>query len=287
MIKILVPVIFSDYSINALSYALSLAEKFQSEITLLYCFSDYLSREKMENKKFENSITSTEIEALEQNYRERLRQLTQKVVQDSEPNKNIRVQYRFESGYPEDLIPEISKKMKSDVIIMGTSKKDGAIKQAMGSITGDVINKATAPVLAVPAHSKVDHNKIGTILFLIELNERDFFSLHRLIRIITPFNTQIIAAHHSSSKRVDKTDENQIERLKEYCLLTYRNHKIDFEVITGSNFVENIEGYVKENNIDLIAMTRRRRTLLRQLFSPSVTKKMLYATDIPMLVFHS
>jgi len=79
MIKILVPVNFSDYSINALSYALNLAEKFQSEITLLYCFSDYLSREKMENKKFENSITSTEIEALEQNYQERLRQLTQKV----------------------------------------------------------------------------------------------------------------------------------------------------------------------------------------------------------------
>lgn len=287
MIKILVPVSFSDYSLNALSYALKLAEKFQSEITLLYCFSDYLSRDKSESDEPIATSKTAEIESLEQSYRERLRQLTQKVLEDSKHHKTIRVQYRFEFGYPEDLIPKISKTMKSEVIIMGTSKKEGAIKQAMGSITGDVVNKAVAPVLAVPANSTVDHHKIGKVLFLMELNDRDFFSLHRLIRIITPFKTQIIAVHHHASKNLNKDEQERIKKLKEYTHTTYRNLKIDYDVITGSNFVQSIDEYLKERNFDLIAMTRRRRTLLRQLFSPSATKKMLYETDVPLLIFHS
>ncbi|HKL71552.1 MAG TPA: universal stress protein [Marinilabiliaceae bacterium] len=287
MIKILVPVNFSDYSLNALNYALKLAEKFQSEVTLLYCFSDYLSREENKDKESIEPKKSAEIESLEQNYRERMRQLTQKVIDDSKPHKNIRIQYRFEFGYPEDLIPQISKIMKSEVIIMGTSKKEGAIKQAMGSITGDVVNKAIAPVLAVPANSKVDHHKIGKVLFLMELSDRDFFSLHRLIRIITPFKTEVIAVHHHSSKSLSKEDELRIEKLKEYSHSTYRNHKIDFDVIKGSDFAQSIEEYVTKNDFDLVAMTRRRRTLLRKLFSPSATKKMLYETDVPLLIFHS
>lgn len=282
MIKILVPVNFSDYSLNALNYTLKLAEKFESEVTLLYCFSDYLSRE-----EDEQSIKSEEIETLEQKYRELLSQLTQKVLEDVKLYKNIRVQYRFEFGYPEDLIPEVSKLMKAEVIIMGTSKKDGPIKQAMGSITGDVVNKATAPVLAVPANSRVDHHKIGKVLFLMELSDRDFFSLHRLIRIITPFKTEIIAVHHHSSKNLNKDDELRIEKLKEYARSTYRSHKIYFDIIKGSNFVHSIEEYVKEKDLNLIAMTRRRRTILRQLFSPSATKKILYETDVPLLIFHS
>ena len=287
MIKILVPVNFSDYSLNALNYALKLAEKFQSEVTLLYCFSDYLSREENKDKESIEPKKSAEIESLEQNYRERMRQLTQKVIDDFKPHKNIRIQYRFEFGYPEDLIPQISKIMKSEVIIMGTSKKEGAIKQAMGSITGDVVNKAIAPVLAVPANSKVDHHKIGKVLFLMELSDRDFFSLHRLIRIITPFKTEVIAVHHHSSKSLSKEDELRIEKLKEYSHSTYRNHKIDFDVIKGSDFAQSIEEYVTKNDFDLVAMTRRRRTLLRKLFSPSATKKMLYETDVPLLIFHS
>lgn len=282
MIKILVPVNFSDYSLNALNYTLKLAEKFESEVTLLYCFSDYLSRE-----EDEQSIKSEEIETLEQKYRELLSQLTQKVLEDVKLYKNIRVQYRFEFGYPEDLIPEVSKLMKAEVIIMGTSKKDGPIKHAMGSITGDVVNKATAPVLAVPANSRVDHHKIGKVLFLMELSDRDFFSLHRLIRIITPFKTEIIAVHHHSSKNLNKDDELRIEKLKEYARSTYRSHKIYFDIIKGSNFVHSIEEYVKEKDLNLIAMTRRRRTILRQLFSPSATKKILYETDVPLLIFHS
>lgn len=286
MIKILVPVSFSDYSLNALSYALKLAEKFKSEITILYCFSNYLSRDK-DQEEPKGTPKYAEIEIAEESARKRLRQLTEKLLLESKSHKNLHIQYRFEIGYPEDVIPEVSKAMKSEVIVMGTSNKDGAIKQAMGSITGDVMSRAAAPILAVPANSRMDDQKIGKVLFLMELSDRDFFSLHRLIRIITPFKTQVFAVHHQTSKRVDKIDEERITKLKEYCHNTYRNLTIDFDTLMGGNFTESIEEYVKENNIDLIAMTRRRRTLLRQLFSPSVTKKMLYSTEIPLLIFHS
>lgn len=285
MINILVPVNFTDYSLNALLYAVQLTEKFKAGITILHCFSDYLSKNRGE---IDEEVNSSEIELQEQEYRERLRLLTAQMVDKAALlHDNLQVQYRFELGYPEDVIPQVSLSMKSDIIIMGTSSKDDELKQVMGSVTGDVVKKATAPVLAVPARSKVNHRKLGKILFLMELDERDFFSLHRLMRIITPFNTQVIAVHYHSGKKLTTAEEEKMAELKSCCTAIYKSGNIDFTSITGSNFGQSIEDFVKGNHIDLIAMTRKRRTILRKLFDPSATKKMLYETDTPLLIFHS
>lgn len=288
MIKILVPVTFSDYSLNALSYAMKLSEKFRSEITLLHCFTMYVDREPAEGKRELKEPENDEAEQKELGTRAEL----QKIVEDLQkeyklPGKNaLTIKYRFEQGYPEDIIPLISNSEGFDAVIMGTQTRGELIKEALGSISSDVIQRAKAPVLAVPSGSSIDSEKLGKVLFLLELSENDYISLHRLIRLISPFQTEINAVLHCPV-RADKNDIRKMDELRKYCDSTYPNLIINFSIITGKNYMKSIEDYVAENPVSLVAMTRKKRTLLQKLFKHSITRRLLFSSKVPLLVFHS
>jgi nucleotide-binding universal stress UspA family protein len=289
MIKILVPVNFSEYSLNGLKFAITLAEKFPAQITMLHCFADYIALDKTENgdkpdyNQLRANIANKDLEQ-----QEKLRELTGNIIGNMsvEQTKNIELKYRFEYGYADDIISTISNKEKFDAVIMGTKTKGDSIKEVIGSITNDVINKSIAPVLAVPAHCAININEIGKILFMLELNHHDYNSLHRLIRIISPFHTEINAVHFCRHATEPK-DVKAIEELISYTKTTYPSFHINFEVVMAKDYIQAIEQYVGEHKTDIIAITRRKRNLLAKIFKPSITKKILFNTDIPLLVFQS
>ncbi|MFO7999914.1 MAG: universal stress protein [Marinilabilia sp.] len=289
MIKILVPVTFTDYSINALTYALTLAGKFPSSVTLLHCFSEYEEIEEEENGGLKETADAAgvNVREQEQNARDRLVALCQSTINKmtSIQDKNIELQNRFEFGYPEDIIPAVSGEIGADVVIMGTKSKGETIKELLGSITSDVMKRAEVPVLAVPADSSIDLEKLSKVLFITDFSEKDYISMHKLIRLISPFHTIIHSikfVHH----RPDDSELRKMYRFKEYCESTYRNHELEFDYYQRDHFIEALEEYTTQNSIDLIAMTRRKRNMIAQLFSPEITRRILFHTDIPLLVFH-
>ncbi len=285
MIKILVPVTFTDYSINALTYALTLAGKFPSEITLLHCFSEYEDIE--ENAPDENDYSEANVRKREADARDRLADLCQSAINKmtTVQDHNIELQNRFEFGYPEDVIPQICNEMHPDVVVMGTKSKGETIKELLGSITSDVMKKAEFPVLAVPAGSSIDLEQLSRVLFITDFSDNDYISIHKLIRLITPFNTVIHAVKFMNHKP-DSGDIRRLEQFKDYCDATYRNHRLEYSYQQVEQFIPALESYVNENKINLIALTRRKRNMIAQLFSPEITRKILFHTDVPLLVFH-
>jgi len=285
MINILVPVSFTDYSVNALAYALTLAGKFPSKVTILYSFSEYEDIEEDALPEMPNSEES--IQRREADARNRLERLSQSVFSkySNFQEQKINLESRFEFGYPEDAIVAVGKELKADVIVMGTKSKGETIKELLGSITTDVMKRAEAPVLAVPANSTVDLEKLSKVLFITEFNEKDYLSFHKLIRLITPFNSEIHAIRFMHN-RPDRDDMLKLEKFRDYCSATYHNHPMIFKHETSQQFISDLEKYVVKNDIDLIAMTKRKRNRIAQLFSPAITRKILFHTDIPLLVFH-
>ncbi|WP_010419105.1 universal stress protein [Anaerophaga thermohalophila] len=285
MINILVPVTFTDYSVNALTYALTLAGKFPSKITILHSFPEYEDLEEEAAPDMPNSEES--IRRREQDARDRLTALCQATINKMTTlqDRNVELQNRFEFGYPEDVIIQVCKEMNSDVVIMGTKSKGETIKELLGSITADVMKRAESPVLAVPANSKVDLDKLSKVLFITDFSDSDYISIHKLVRLITPFHTEIHAIRFVNHKP-DKAEIRKQEQFRDYCKATYRNHRMKFGFEKGEPFIPALEKYVGDNNIDLIAMTKRKRNMIAQLFSPEITRKILFHTDIPLLVFH-
>jgi len=292
MIKVLVPVVFSEFSLNALTFGMSLAEKVQAEITILHCLPIIETKEDLVSTKevSEFGVDSFQFPTKmnEEEIIEKLQLLTQQKVDSLREvqKNNILIKYRVEYGYPEDVIPNVCAENRCDVVIMGTKTKNETLKELLGNVTNDVIHKVTVPVLAIPAHSTIDLTQIGKMLFLTEFKEQDYFSMDRLIRILAAFDTEIHAIHFCR-KQEDDQDINRMEQFKLYCESTYRNHKILFRNFTGEEFITTLEKYVTENGIDILAMTHKKRNILQRLFKTEKTKKMLFHTDIPLLVFHS
>jgi nucleotide-binding universal stress UspA family protein len=285
MIKILVPITFTDYSVNALTYALTLAGKFPSKVTLLHCFSEYEDIEEGADRTVEGSEES--VRKHEEDARDRFVDLCQTTINkmSSLQGENIELQNRFEFGYPEDIIPAVCKEMAPDVVIMGTKSKGETIKELLGSITSDVMRRADCPVLAVPASSSVDLEKMSKVLFITDFGESDYISMHKLVRLITPFNTLIHAVRfvHTQPGNGDLQKMNQF---RDYCESTYRNYQLKFSYEQSDQFMPSLEEYVTQNGVDLIAMPRRKRNMIAKIFHPEITRKILFHTDVPLLVFH-
>lgn len=285
MIKILVPITFTEYSVNALRYALTLAGNFPSEVTILHSFSEYEDIE--EDATPEREMSEENVRKREQDARDRLADVCQATINKmtSLQGKNIDLQNRFEFGYTDDVILQVDKEMNPDVIVMGTKSKGETIKELLGSITSDVMRRAEAPVLAVPANSMVDLEKLSRVLFITDFGDNDYISIHKLIRLITPFRTRIHAVrfvHH----KPDKGELRKMKQFSDYCNATYRNHELIFKHQSRDQFLPALEEYVSTNNIDLLAMTRGKRNMIAQFFNPEITRKILFHTDIPLLVFH-
>ncbi len=54
-----------------------------------------------------------------------------------------------------------------------------------------------------------------------------------------------------------------------------------------SDLIASLESFVQNNEVDLLAMSTRKRSPFEKLFSPSQTKRMVYHTHFPLLAFHS
>ena len=48
-------------------------------------------------------------------------------------------------------------------------------------------------------------------------------------------------------------------------------------------YADGLQGWIDNNNIDILVMLTHRRTLIGTLFNSSMTKKMSYHTNIPLL----
>jgi len=287
MVRIFVPINFSEYSINALNYAIILGQKLPSEVTLIHCSSPLLDTPPISNTDSDIGGATKAVDQSKTIVEEKLSKLIQSVekrLSDTQ-KQNLKIVTHLETGYAEDILVDLSKNEDPDVIVMGTKSKGETIKELLGSVTSDVVKNAKVPVLAVPAESSINLEEINNILFVTDFNTSDYRSLHKLVRLITPFETCIHAIHFTTSLP-DKYDKMKLEEMRFYCDRTYRNHHINFECITSDNYIDSLDQVITSKRISLIAMTRHKRNVISQMFHPSFSRKMLFHTDIPLLVLH-
>ncbi len=205
MVRIYVPVNFSEYSVNAIRYALALSKRLDVDITLLHC--SYSVQEESAEVLTEDEIRNS-FDILLKDFGSHL-------------PENIRLHTRHIRGYPEDVIVDLSVKEEPDVIVMGTRSKGETIKELLGSVTSDVVKNAKVPGLAVPAESSIDPDQISNVLFVTDFGEQDYRSLHKLIKLITPFETKVCAVHFATSMP-DRWDKKRLEEMRLYATETYR-----------------------------------------------------------------
>ncbi len=278
LIRLLVPINFEQYTVNAIRYCMLLAQKFEAEITLFHAFTPILNEDKDE------LLTDKDLIATLDEAFKKVKEVKEDALQKFN-SERIRIKTKILEGYPEDVIPKYCKEYSPDVVIMGTKSKGETIKELLGSVTLDVINKVSNPVLVVPKDYSLNLDKLNNVLFLTDFSEGEYTSLHKLVRLIMSFDTLIHNVEYCAGGK-EKADVNLLTEYGEYCKSTYRNQNMECEYIYGENEFCAANEYIQKRDIDLVALTRRKRSVISKLLQPSRTKKMLFNIDIPMLFFH-
>lgn len=139
--KVLVPVDFSDYSKNALTYAINFVQHFKAEIHLIYVVEPVIYPPDFSMGQI--AIPSVDLE-MDKRAREELENLSEKQI-PGEIRKNLIVK----TGKPFIEIIETAAEISADLIIIATHGHSGMEHILFGSTAEKVVRKAPCPVLTI------------------------------------------------------------------------------------------------------------------------------------------
>ncbi|MCF8259468.1 MAG: universal stress protein [Melioribacteraceae bacterium] len=139
--KILVPIDFSDYSKNALKYAVEFAINFNSEMYLLNVVEPMMYPSDFSTGEI--VIPSPKID-VDFKFEEELKKLA-----ETEISKEVQVSTAIKSGKPFLEIINYASEIDADLIIIATHGHTGVEHLLFGSTAEKVVRKAPCPVLTL------------------------------------------------------------------------------------------------------------------------------------------
>lgn len=275
MKTILVPTDFSVNAKNALDYAASLAKKENATLILLHAFHVFYPE-----SEIPVAMVAEEIPESQRKAEDKLKKISRELAK----RKKVRCEFICKEGLAVDVILEASKNIRPDLIIMGTKGASGIKEVTFGSNTARVIEKAAYPVIAVPAGAKF--KGIRQIVFSTNYNASDLDALKKIVEIARVFQSRLILLHAADEEFTKEAEEMLMNAFRKKISAKIKYPRISCAIRYGRPFRQIIHHYVQEKKPDLLAMSTQRRGLLEAFFGTSITQKMAYHTNIPLLAFH-
>jgi nucleotide-binding universal stress UspA family protein len=144
--EILIPTDFSEYSLRAIDYAVEIAQKFGSHLTLVYVVEPLLQTADL-------TWTTVDLEELNKAHSDTSEKQLAKLVGERIP-KGVSCDARILFGKAFVEILKYAKGENADLIVMATHGRGAISHLLMGSTAEKVVRKASCPVLTVkhPKH---------------------------------------------------------------------------------------------------------------------------------------
>ncbi|HMQ68430.1 MAG TPA: universal stress protein [Ignavibacteria bacterium] len=279
MKNILFPTDFSPNADNALNYAVEITRKIKGNLILFHAYSVQLIDPNMPAEIYLSAYQEEEKSA-----KENLDALCRKLIESNKGADGsclFNIDTIVSQGLVVDEVLALSDDFKIDLIIMGTHGASGITELILGSNTASVIEKATVPVLAIPHN--INYKDIEHIVYAYDDIKSGLPKLSRLLDLAKIYESNITLLHIiESEKDIADVNRKEFEKIKE----STDYGKIELELVKEENILEGINDYVNSNDVDILAMTIKKRSLFDKIFSRSLTKKMAYHTKIPLLALH-
>jgi len=280
------PVDFSEQTGISMQYGLEIVRQFGGEIRLLHCYLDYVAltgsnfdfsyeTEGFLNYEMLNSIR----ESSRQNIIKIQEQLQQKVL--VEGRTDIHIHYTLSGGIADEEILNIAETYKPDLILMGSRGKGGKAMLS-GSVVARIVKESTFPIIIVPEQGAFKSNK--RFLFATKFSTEDLQSILSLIELSQPVGGDLFCVHVDIDGDRE-TDQLKMAELQDALKYIPDNITMHFEIIDNRNIVDGIEAFVKKHEITMICLVNHKRTFWQRMFEDDTTRKFLYKTKTPLIIF--
>lgn len=267
MKKFLVPIDFSETSINAAKYATELVSGVSDSHIIFYNVYSKISLATLTSKD-EGSRQKVTEQALED------------VKKDLNPSGSLFISCVAEEGSFIENISDYVLANKIDLIIMGITGSSRIAQVFMGTNTLNVVRNVNCPVMIIPPQS---HYK-GMKKVVFTSNFQDVARTHpfeTLSKLLNMFNPELHILNVDEEHYVELTDEYKIERSAMEDKLGQYNPQFAF--LRSFDFIEGINAFVESRDIDAIITLPGKHSFLSQLFKTSHTKKLAYHSTVPII----
>ncbi len=260
MRDIIIPVDFSETSLNAARYAAAMLSEKENTRVILYTMF-----------KAEDEAATSE------QYLQSLKaELEQKGVLSIETVKEL----------GNDLIDSLGRlahQKTAELIIMGITEKEEWRQLFSSSNTVKMAEQNVCPVMIIPPNAK--YNGITNVSLASDFKEVDASTPVLAIKtVLEIFNANLHIVNVDNEHYVALTDEYLAERAKMQKMFAEFNP--EFYFIGINDFYEAIEQFSRDKNIDLLIIIPKNHSFMNSLFSSGHTKKLAFNTSVPLLAVH-
>lgn len=260
MRTVLVPVDFSETSLNAAMYAVKMMTGVYGVNMVLYHVFE----------KPEHAATS---------YKE-MNKLKEKLSDIG----IVKMEILCEEGHDfTHCVERLARENPIEMIIMGITGKNKIAQTFIGSNTLKIINKNLCPVLVVPADARFTKLKNFALT-------SDFTSV--ISDTSAGAIKDLMSSHFAKLHIVNVNAEHDVSISEPYQLVksnmegTFKGFQHEFYFIGLYDFQDTMNMFVKDLHIDIILIFPKEHHWLNTLLGGSYTQKMVYHSIIPVLVMH-
>lgn len=278
MNKILVPTDFSDNAINAINYATQIARRSKAKVIIFHAFQIPVM-----DTSVPAFMVQSMVEEEEQRCMSELKNICEEVSKQKYKDGSGYVQCEaiVRQGFAVEEVLFVSEEENTDLIVMGTQGASGLKRIILGSNTALVIEKSACPVLAVP--SDAVYSTIKKVVYATEIQKGDFDTLKKITDFCRIYDCELILLHIGDEN--DSFVKEKLEELTKKIVNDLGIKKADYKIVLNDDVLEGINEYVKSHEVDIIAMVTHKRNLFARLFSSSLTNKMAFHTEVPLLSY--
>lgn len=287
--QILIPVDFSDVSLRAARMAFNIAVHLDAQLVIMH---SYVSPVKFaipygEIYHFDSSMLLQSKEAEKEantGFSNFINELVQLI--GIEPWEKQKPEYIIKPGFASEDILAFAREHQPRLIVVGRGG-DTSWAGAVGSVTADVMYNAPVPVLVVP--EEMEDKRITDfkeVLYATDFDAKDFSALDKLMALLRHFEMSLTCAHVGQPDAYG-WDLARLEGMKDILHKKYESKKFECKLIMGNDVLQTLESYIKDEEVDLLALTTHKRNMIVRLFNPSLARKMVFHTHVPLLVFHA
>ena len=281
MNKILIPIDFSENADRALAAAKILAEKETTELLVLHAYQPYIADVNLTPGAVLPGIDGTDFLSmtgeLENEFEKKLNHYVDEMIAEG-----YRAQAIWAFGSVQSTVEEAIETHNPSLIIIGRTGTGGFLDKLIGSSATSIGLNATCPVLVIPPQSTP--TKFQNVVYATQFEYEEKDILKEVFVLANQLGARLTLLKVLSDTQPDIQPDNQyITEINAQFALSE-----DQIVYRKSRYVlDGIEDYCDEVGADLLIMSSRERSFIEEfLINPSVTRKLIIDTHVPLLVFH-
>ena len=268
---------YSENSVAALKYALTMSLKLKAKLWVIHVLN-YPTILRTEPKE---SSTDPDMNSLS-GHTTKLEEFCKKYL-GSDFNKTEIIFEAIQNESAVNGILSYAEEIQSSLIITGMKGASKLWKMIMGSTARGLIEKAPYPVLTIPGDSK--YNQVPTFVYATNFKEEDLEAIKQLAVIARPLKAKIKIVHVSPlekaiGKREKRELKNKIKKEVNYA-------RMDLDILYSDDIFNELKMYFSKAQANIVSMfDSENRNYPSDSFYPNLVKKMKSYGRIPLLSFN-